>query len=231
MNILHPHMVATVALLMAMTYLIAGIPFGKIIAQGLGVDITRVGSKNIGSTNVARVLGKQAAAATLTLDAAKGYLSLFVSYRILSEVLHMPMDAFLPTGQYAAITGLFFLAAVLGHIFSVYLGFKGGKGIAVSIGACLSFSPTLALILLLIWLIILIPTKLISLASVVSACAFPCITALLYSPVNAAFEASCCISALAVLFAHRSNIVRLFNGREQRFKFAQGKQFIKRQDR
>lgn len=210
------NVVALVAYLAA-TFLVCGIPFGKIIARAKGVDIQSVGSGNIGTTNVAREIGKGAAAATLLLDAGKGALATGLAGVIfpLWVTGGAPVD---PQAPVAGLVGLVMLAAVCGHIFSPFLGFHGGKGIAVGVGSLLGFAWPVGLIELGIFFVIAFATKRVSAGSVMVAGIVGIVLALFYGP-NLGQDLIVEAAGLVVVWAHRSNIKKLIHGQEKAFSF------------
>ena len=141
----------TVAILIS--YLLGSIPFGLIIAKILKVDIRTKGSKNIGSTNVTRIIGKKAGALTLFLDFLKGYMSVWLSLVILFD----DFDLFKGT--------LCAFSAILGHIFPIWLKFKGGKGVATYLGVLFAIFPKLGLVALASWFVIFYFKKISSLSA------------------------------------------------------------------
>lgn len=210
------NVVALVAYLVA-TFLVCGIPFGKIIARAKGVDIQSVGSGNIGTTNVAREIGKGAAAATLLLDAGKGALATGLAGVVFPLVVTggAPVD---PQAPAAGLVGLVMLAAVCGHIFSPFLGFHGGKGIAVGVGSLLGFAWPVGLIELGIFFVIAFATKRVSAGSVTVAGIVGIVLALFYGP-NLGQDLIVEAAGLVVVWAHRSNIKKLIHGQEKAFSF------------
>lgn len=191
---------ATLVLLLG-AYLLGSIPFGLLLTRlaGLG-DIRRIGSGNIGATNVLRTGRKGLAAATLLLDGAKGFLAAL----LLGHVL---------PGSHPLLAWLGGLAAVLGHVFPLWLGFKGGKGVATGIGALLGASFPVGLAAALVWLLMAAALRISSLAA---------LTAFALAPFFAAFfdsgEAMAVVFAISALvfFRHAENIRRLLAGTEPR---------------
>ena len=205
--------VAALVAYLAATFLVCGIPFGKIIARAKGVDIQHVGSGNIGTTNVAREIGKGAAALTLLFDAGKGALATGMAGVVFP--LCVTGD---PQSPAAALVGLVMLAAVCGHIFSPFLGFHGGKGIAVGVGSLLGFAWPVGLIELGIFFVIAYATKRVSAGSVTVAAIVGLVLALFYGP-NLGQDLIVEAAGLVVVWAHRSNIKKLVNGQEKPFSF------------
>lgn len=210
------NLLALVAYL-ALTFLVCGIPFGKIIAHAKGVDIQSVGSGNIGTTNVAREIGKGAAALTLLLDAGKGALATGVAAASFPSFVTAGA-AVAPAEPLAWTVGLVMLAAICGHIFSPFLGFHGGKGIAVGVGSLLGFAWPVGLTLLGTFFVIAYVTKRVSIGSIFVAAVVGFALALFYGP-NLALDAVVELAGLIVVWAHRSNIVKLANGTEKAFSF------------
>lgn len=183
-------------------YLLGAIPFGLILVRlHTGRDVRRSGSGNIGATNVLRTTGKLWGLATLLLDAAKGAGGVLIA------------RALLPGDETVAwIAGA---AAVLGHCFPVYLGFRGGKGVATCLGVFLVLSPLALLPAVGVFVLAALISRTVSVGSILSALAFPPAAWWLERPSAAALGAVLVCSA-TVIFKHRSNIVRIVRGRENR---------------
>ncbi len=187
-------------------YLVSGIPFGYILAkQFAGVDIKQAGSGNIGATNVLRVvkekdpaLAKKLGAATLFLDAIKGMVILFIA---------MALDA--PQSVLWTIAVL----AVLGHCFSAFLGFEGGKGVATGFGVLLVLLPIPSLIAIAVWFIAGKALKISSLSSLIGLAALLIASYILYPDMA---HAPVWIIAIVIFYKHIPNIVRLINKEETR---------------
>jgi glycerol-3-phosphate acyltransferase PlsY len=179
-------------------YLLGAIPFGLLVARsGAGVDLRRVGSGNIGATNVLRAVGKRAAALTLVLDLAKGVLAVAIARAV---------------GLSARGLALVAVAAVLGHVFPVFLGFRGGKGVATTLGVVLAAMPVVGLSLLGIWLGVAVASRYSSLAALSAVTALPVLAYFLDGRLPLVVASG----ALAVLVVarHRENIARLWRGTE-----------------
>ena len=186
-------------LLVLFSYLVGAIPFGYLIAKYMyGVNIREHGSGNTGATNVYRVLGAKAGGLTALLDISKGLIPVLIA----RSMFHEP--------YVWAVVGA---AAVVGHIFSVYLRFGGGKGIATSFGVALGLSPICALMAFVVWLIMASYTGYVSLASM-TAFFFGALCTYFFAPlpITATFIAM----FLLVVFAHRENIKRLIAGTERK---------------
>jgi len=182
------------------SYLLGSVPTGYLLARSKGIDIRDVGSGNIGATNVARALGKKAAIATFIGDAVKGMIPVFIA-------------GWLGLGiKEASILGLL---AFLGHCFSVFLKFRGGKGVATGFGACLALAPVPALIVIAIWGSIFLSTRLSSLAALVAALVLPWLVLFISEPPVLFYFTLPVIVIL--IFNHRENIRRLRKGKESKF--------------
>lgn len=193
-------------------YLLGAIPFAVIIARRFGVDILKEGSGNPGATNVKRVLaakfgakGKRAGNLCFLLDAIKGYIAAGWPQWFLQDQPHM-MDF--------AVAGL--LAAILGHSFSVFIGFRGGKGVATTTGGLLALTPYTIICGVCVWVFVFYLSGYVSLASVGMGLALPFLAWALAAP-NIVI-AVCGIVAAMILVRHRSNLQRLRRGEEHRFK-------------
>jgi len=184
-------------------YLIGAIPFGLVIAKlfGLG-DIRNIGSGNIGATNVLRTGNKIAAALTLLLDSGKGLFVVMIARYLNGD------------GNVIAITGLL---SIVGHCYPIWLGFRGGKGVATGLGVFLGFHPLVGAMVCLVWLVTAFLFRFSSLAAIISYTSAPIFFALISSPplpVLTVITAGM-IAALAI-WRHRGNIKRLFSGTEPR---------------
>ncbi|ABX73158.1 glycerol-3-phosphate 1-O-acyltransferase PlsY [Neisseria meningitidis] len=188
----------------AVSYLIGSLSFAVIVSKYYGMDDPRTyGSGNPGATNVLRSGKKKAAALTLLGDAAKGLVAVLLA-RVLQEPLGLSDSAI------AAVA----LAALVGHMWPVFFGFKGGKGVATALGVLLALSPATALVCALIWLVMAFGFKVSSLAALTATIAAP-LAALFFMPHTSWIWATLLI-ALLVLFRHKSNIVKLLEGRESK---------------
>lgn len=199
-------------LVLVISYLFGSISWGFIIGKIKGIDIREHGSKNIGATNVTRVLGKSFGYLCFALDFLKGF---FPSYLMMFVIVlpTIPNDI----GVILAILGTF-----LGHIFPIYLKFKGGKGVATGTGAVLAVSPLATIIGFVIWVIIFKTTKYVSVASITSAIIVPLLT-IFFSvqgtyPLSIALQIFIVIIGVIAIVKHKSNIARLINGTEYRFE-------------
>ncbi len=186
--------------LVAIAYLAGSVPFGLLIARLKGnVDLRRVGSGNIGATNVLRAVGKGAAALTLVGDIGKG-----------AAAVALARGLGAPSRILAAVA----LAAVLGHLFPIFLGFRGGKGVATTLGVVLAAMPVVGGLLILVWLLVAVVWRYSSLAALAAAAALPALAWLLDGrPVMVLFGV---LSAALIFWRHRENIGRLRHGTEGR---------------
>lgn len=180
-------------------YLVGSIPFALILARRWGTDLRRVGSGNLGAANVMRASGVRAGALVAALDMAKGAASVWLAARV-SDGAGLP-----------AAAGL---AAIIGHVYPIWLGFRGGKGVATACGvfsllAPLAVPPALAIFAVVVWL-----TKYISLGSVLASIALPPMAYALGSPAPAVLAAAA--ASAIIVFRHRSNVRRLRTGTERR---------------
>ena len=188
------------ALLVIFSYLLGSVPSGLIIGKLSGLDVRKAGSGNIGATNVARLLGKTGGLLTLVGDTAKGFIPVLVVQQM---------------GFSYLVTALVGVAAFLGHLYPIFLKFKGGKGVATSFGVLLGLAPLATMILLVVFAAVAFTTRLVSLSSMVTAVAAPLVLWLFYySPTYVIVTA---FMALMIVFRHYANIQRLLNGTEPRF--------------
>jgi len=196
------------------SYLLGSIPAGYLAGRIAGIDIRHAGSGNIGATNVTRVLGKRYGYPVFIVDFLKGLVA--VSISILIEKRAQPISV--PTELFGIVAAI---SCVIGHSFPVWLSFKGGKGVATSMGALFGLMPLVALIGVAGWVITFEMTRYVSVASMIAVLTVP-ISILILMPLKQTGGAvllyfSICLAAL-VIFRHRSNLSRLVRGTEPRFK-------------
>lgn len=189
-------------------YLLGSIPFGLLVARSRGIDIRQHGSGNIGATNVLRVVGKKWGILVFVLDAAKGVCAV-----LLAKHYFATWGA--AAGELPGIAAA--LACVLGHNFPVWLGFKGGKGVATTAGVLAGLMPMAALVAFIVWAIVFKVSRYVSLASLVAAVAIPVTVWYGERQVNVMFCFALIVAAMGI-WRHRSNIQRLFAGTENRFE-------------
>ncbi len=196
-------------------YLLGSLPFGYLVARARGVDIFKEGSGNPGATNVKRVLGAKAGNTVYVLDALKGVVAAgwplvgFLSARLAD---HRVGDGFYEASM-LGVTGM--IAAVVGHSFSCFTRFKGGKGVATASGGLLVLMPIPGLIAVLVWIITFFASRYVSLASLLGTIAVPASAWLLGLPLMLKIVATA-LAAL-VVFRHSANIRRLLAGTEHRW--------------
>ncbi len=191
-------------LIILLSFFIGAIPFGFIIGRlAAGVDITRRGSGNIGAANVAREIGFRWGLITFILDISKGFFPLIIGMKI--------------TIQYHSLfLTLLSLALILGHIYSPFLRFKGGKGVSTAFGIFLALSPLSAILSFSIFLITVYLFNYISLGSIAGACFMPVILAIMDKP--GYYIAIAMLTAFLILVAHSENIIRIIAGSERRWR-------------
>lgn len=197
------------SLILLAAYLLGSIPFGLLIVKiSGGPDIRKIGSGNIGAANVTRNAGAVAGALTLLLDAAKGYLAVWLAGRWTGGNIRWIMAAA--------------VLAVVGHMFPVWLRFRGGKGVATGLGVFLPICWEAVVLGIFLWLIVVAFWRYSSLGSIAAAAALPVFVYVLYAPRHAPPEAvsiGAVLISVLVLVKHRENIERLITGKENRLKF------------
>lgn len=188
-------------------YMVGSIPFGKLIAGHVAhIDITRRGSGNIGATNVAREVGMKWGIITLILDMLKG-LAPIVVFSVYASGSG--------TAYEIALAGIG-LCALLGHMFPLFLGFQGGKGVATALGVFLAMSPLSCLCGLILFVLVVVLWDFVSLGSLIAACAMPLFLFLFGKP--SPFVAASVVMALLICWKHKENIKRLSKGEEPKWK-------------
>lgn len=208
----------TSIILLIFAFLIGSVPTGPIIARLKGVDLRKVGSGNIGATNVLRALGKEAALITLLGDITKGALPVIIARHIIGSA-DIQISSFagldsLITKPHILLEGLVGLSAILGHNYSVFLRFKGGKGVATSLGVLLAISPHVALITVTIWMFTLARSGYSSLSALVSFGVLP-LTIYIADRTTEKIIIAAVIAAL-IYIRHIPNIKRIIKGTESR---------------
>jgi glycerol-3-phosphate acyltransferase PlsY len=187
-----------ISLLIICAFIMGSIPVGMLVARAKGVDLKKIGSGNIGATNVLRSLGKGPAALTLIGDMLKGTLA-------------VALGRYFGLGTF--YEGIIGLLAILGHNFSVFLGFRGGKGVATSLGVFILYSPRTALITFVIWIAVVITTKYSSLGALISFGLLP-LNIILFDSKEKLPVAL--LVTLLILIRHMDNIQRLMKGTERK---------------
>lgn len=193
------------------SYLIGAIPFGLIIAKARGVDIRKVGSGNIGATNVFRAVGKGWGLLAFACDALKGLLPAGLFPLLIKKVWAYDGGEFLPL--------LCACLAIGGHNWPVYLQFKGGKGVATSVGALTGLAPAAAGIGLLTWALVFAATRYVSVASIAATGIVAGSIWFFYTQAGMFMPSVLTVMCGLVIWRHKSNIQRLFHGTENRFEF------------
>lgn len=194
-------------------YFLGSIPFGLLLTRALGRgDVRNVGSGNIGATNVARAAGSLAGVFTLVLDAAKGAGAVLLAERL--------------SNDNATWTMIAAFAALLGHCFPIWLKFKGGKGVATAAGVFLVLSPLACLAAIILFLLVVIFWRYVSLGSVSAAAAMPLLIYLLWAPPHApplVITIGTFAVSLQITYKHRGNLRRLVERTEPKFSFPKNK--------
>lgn len=201
-----------IILSLSLAYLVGSVPFGFIFAKlyGLG-DLRSHGSGNVGATNALRVGGRKLAILTLLGDAAKGSASIWLGHFAAAHGAHLPWPL-----RPDALSFLHGCMAILGHIFPIFLKFRGGKGVATFLGTLLGFSPLLALVFICSWLAAAFVSKYSSLAALIAIWLCCDLVTLTYGypPLSVLFMGI----AIIITLCHRANIARLLTGREHKIK-------------
>ncbi|UYO95289.1 glycerol-3-phosphate 1-O-acyltransferase PlsY [Pollutimonas sp. M17] len=191
------------------SYLLGSVPFAVVVSRAMGLaDPRSFGSKNPGATNVLRTGNKKAAALTLLGDAAKGWLAVIAAAYVVQRM-----------GLPGSVVAICAVAAFLGHVYPVFLGFKGGKGVATALGVILAASPWLALATAATWLIVAYAFRYSSLASIVAAIFAPLYYLLggnVAWELDKAMALAIVVISVVLLFRHQANISRLMTGKESR---------------
>lgn len=201
---------ASVGITIAVAYLLGSIPAGYIAGLLGGIDIRKEGSCNVGATNVVRVLGKRYGYPVFIFDLLKGVVAVLVGKRLADAPSSMEV--------FGILAGV---VSVVGHMFPIWLKFKGGKGVATSIGVISALMPAAALVIVAVWLLTFALSRYVSVASIAAAIALP-VTVGFVSRVtrtdhSALFYFSICLAVL-ITVRHRDNVQRLLNGTEPRFR-------------
>ncbi len=194
--------------LVVLSYLLGSVPLGLLLARLKGVDIRKVGSGNIGATNVFRCVSKPLGIATFVGDALKGFIPAFI----------FPMlGTWLGAEPGAALGLLCGCAAVIGHNWPIFAGFKGGKGISTSAGMLLGIAPAAAVCGVVAWALLTALTRYVSLASIGAAVAVPAAGWWLYGGEGKLLPSALTLMGALAVWKHRANIRRLLRGEEHRF--------------
>ena len=187
--------------LILLAYLIGSIPMGLIFGKLIWKkDLRRFGSRNIGATNAWRIIGKKAGLLIFFLDFLKGEVGALLGAVIIGTPAAMVLGGFF---------------AIIGHIFPLFIGFKGGKGVATGLGVLAILMPKVTAIVFIVWLVLVLLTRYVSIGSVVAAVLAPILAAVFKAP--AEFFAFALAAAVIIVWRHRENLTRLKAGRENRF--------------
>lgn len=199
-----------IILLIMFSYLIGAIPFSFILCKKLkNIDIRTVGSKNVGATNAARILGKKWFFIIMLMDALKGFLIVFFTQYLINYHFIKPFS-FLPI--------LVSISVIMGHTFPIFLGFKGGKGVAVSAGVLLALDYRLLLLSLLIFILAVLISRYISLGSTLGSLFLPVSVLIFYhNNMNYYLFLFCLIISLYVIVKHKENIKRILKRTERKW--------------
>jgi glycerol-3-phosphate acyltransferase PlsY len=189
-----------------LSYLLGSTPTAYIFAKAvMGLDIREHGSGNVGATNVARIMGKRVGMAVFILDFLKGMLSVTVIPVFLAGILSVSQ----PPELTYILSGT---AAIVGHIWTIFLKFKGGKGVSTTAGVIAGIHPIIMLGGLVVWVIIFAIWKYVSVASIAAAISLPILAVVMAQ--DTAFVVFCCVVCLLGVYSHRANIRRLIQGQE-----------------
>jgi len=204
--------IAIYVALAVVAYLLGSIPFGLILVRIVrGEDVRLTGSGNIGATNVARSGGAKLGVATLLLDVLKGYIAVLIALMVSHR------NSAVDLGLAASLAALW---AILGHVFPVWLKFRGGKGVATAVGAFVGLAPRAVLLVLAIFLVIVLISRYVSLGSVVASALFPLLAFFLYRSESSPAALTVMLGAsLLIILKHKANIRRLLDGTENRLQF------------
>ena len=186
-------------LVLAASYLLGSIPFSYLVARQRGVDVRRVGSGNVGATNVMRNVGRGAGLVAFALDAAKGAIAAWIAQR---------------SGLGVTVAALAAVGAIVGHMYPAWLGFKGGKGVATGAGAFLPLAPLATAGALVAFALTLALTRYVSVGSMVGAVGLAALASITGAPRPVAIAAA--LMAALIVWKHRANIRRLVDGTETR---------------
>jgi glycerol-3-phosphate acyltransferase PlsY len=209
------HIVYNIGILI-LAYLIGSVPTSVWIGKSFfGVDIRERGSKNAGATNAIRILGWKAGISVLIIDMFKGWLAV--------NLIHLTNYYIPETGDFIEFQLLLGIAAILGHIFPVYVGFRGGKGVATLFGLVLAINPEPTLLCTGIFVLTLIITKYVSLSSMIAAFAFPVLVIFVFKSTTPSLVIFSLIISVLLLFTHQKNLERLLRKEEKKVLFLMSK--------
>ena len=202
-------LIVSYIVIVAAAYLLGSVPTGYLLGKACGLDIRKVGSGNMGATNVFRVLGKGPGIVVLVVDGLKGYAACIWLVDLLLRWLSVPVE------QIETIRIVAGIGAVLGHNYTCWLVFRGGKGVATSAGVYAALEPVPACIAIGTWVVLFALTRYVSVASIIAAAALP--VAVWVMSDSLLLKIVTTVLGLLVIVKHRGNIQRLINGTENRF--------------
>ena len=195
---------------MLIAYLLGSIPSAVWIGKRFhGKDVREFGSKNAGATNTFRVLGKKTGVVVLLLDIAKGLLTSMISYPLFSSFFDEPSTLY-------SLQVIGAVACVMGHVFPLFAGFRGGKGVATSLGLYIGINPLVSLVVLGIFVVVFLLSHYVSLGSLCAAFALPFLSYLVFHQNEQTLILLNCTLTVIVFIAHRKNVVRLLHGVENK---------------
>ena len=205
----------TIAFLLILAYLIGSIPTAVWVSKWVyGIDIREHGSGNAGATNAFRILGKKAGSGVMLVDMMKGFLAVKLAF--FSTFIHTP-----PSEPFVNLQIFLGLAAVVGHIFPIWADFRGGKGIATLFGMILSIQWIVAVSLVLVFMLMLLLTRYVSLSSITASIAFPLLILFIFNAhaQELSYRLFAIATAFLVVLTHHKNISRLLSGNENKVPF------------
>jgi glycerol-3-phosphate acyltransferase PlsY len=199
-----------------LSYFLGSIPTSVWLGKKLyGIDIREHGSRNAGSTNAIRILGWKAGLGVLIFDVFKGWMAV--------NLIHLT-DYYIPeTGDYINFQLLLGIAAIMGHIFPIYVGFRGGKGVATLLGFVLAIDPYTTLICAGVFILFLVVTKYVSLSSMIAGFSFPILVIFVFKTTTPSLVLFSLIVSVLLLFTHQKNIERLLRNEENKALFLMSK--------
>lgn len=202
--------------ILILAYLIGSVPTSVWIGKSFyGIDVREHGSKNAGATNTMRIFGWKAGITVLFIDILKGWLAV--------NLIHLTNYYIPETGDFVEFQLLLGIAAILGHIFPIYVGFRGGKGVATLFGLVLAINPEPTLLCIGVFIITLIITKYVSLSSMIAGFAFPAMVIFVFKTTTPSLVIFSMIIAVLLLFTHQKNIERLLRKEEKKVLFLMSK--------
>ena len=202
--------IARVIIAFCLAYLLGSIPTAVWVGKKFhGIDVREHGSGNAGATNVIRVLGWKTGIPVMLVDIGKGWLAAY-----LPVLLHLAANGSAQLTNIQILTGL---TSIIGHVYPVLAGFRGGKGVACTVGVLIALHPYLTFSCIAVFLIVLLITGYVSVASMSMGVAFPILLFILFNTPSLYFKIFAVFIAIAIIFTHRKNIKRLLKGEEPKF--------------